>query len=406
MIAPTEFTAALEQAGISFVTGVPDSLLKDVCACITTTFPADRHVIATNEGSAVGLAIGHFLATSRPALVYMQNSGLGNIVNPVTSLADPQVYGIPMVLMVGWRGEMKADGTQIHDEPQHVKQGQVTVAQLDMLGIPYHVIDETTEDIGLVTQELTQLALERSGPVAILVRKNTFSSFKYAGKVEDQTLQTRESAIKLLMDTLPNDVPVVSTTGMASRELFEHRKATGNGHDRDFLTVGGMGHASQIATGIAMMRAPQKVLCIDGDGALLMHMGSLAVSAKQNNLIHIIINNGAHDSVGGQPTLADQLNLSGIAREYGYGFVAQAKTQDQITSTLQQALKTSTSAFIEIICKRGARSDLGRPDRSPAINKKDFMQFLAQSSSQSSVATTTTTELETMCEVIGEELGA
>ena len=382
MIAPSDFTAALDQAGIGFITGVPDSLLKDVCACITTTFPADRHVIATNEGSAVGLAIGHFLATSRPALVYMQNSGLGNIVNPVASLADPQVYGIPMVLMVGWRGEMKADGTQIHDEPQHVKQGQVTVAQLNILGIPYQLIDETTQEIGLVVQELTQLALERSGPVAILVRKNTFSSFKYTGKADEQTLQTRESAIKLLMDALPNDIPVVSTTGMASRELFEHRKATGNGHDRDFLTVGGMGHASQIATGIAMMRPQQKVLCIDGDGAMLMHMGSLAVSAKQPNLIHIVVNNGAHDSVGGQPTLANGLDLSKIASVCGYGVVARASSQQEIVSTLKQALQTRASTLIEITCKRGSRSDLGRPDRSPAVNKQDFMRFLQESTKQ------------------------
>jgi phosphonopyruvate decarboxylase len=376
MIDPATFLAALDEAGIKFAAGVPDSLLKDVCACITTRFPAERHVIATNEGSAVGLAIGHFLATGRPALVYMQNSGLGNVINPVASLADPLVYGIPMLVMIGWRGEMKADGNQLHDEPQHVKQGQITVAQLDVLGIPYRLLDENTTDIGALTKELTQLALARSGPVALLVRKQTFSAFKFDSKRDDQHLPTREQAIKRLIDALPENTPVVSTTGMASRELFEHRKTSGKGHDHDFLTVGGMGHASQIATGIAIERPGQKVLCIDGDGALLMHMGGLAISGRQSNLIHVVINNGAHDSVGGQPTLAQNLDLASIARDCGYGFVAQAASEQEILDNLQTALKGNCSAFLEIKCKRGARADVGRPDRSPARNKQDFMNFL------------------------------
>lgn len=380
MIDPILFRAALDEAGISFATGVPDSLLKDVCACISTCFPAERHVIATNEGSAVGLAIGHFLATGRPALVYMQNSGLGNAVNPVASLADPLVYGIPMLFMVGWRGEIKPDGAQLHDEPQHVKQGQITVAQLDILGIPYRLLDENTTDISAVMKELSQLALARSGPVAMLVRKQTFSPFKFEGKSNEAYLPTREQAIKLIIETLPENIAVVSTTGMASRELFEHRKASGSGYDHDFLTVGGMGHASQIATGIAMMRPSKKVLCIDGDGAVLMHMGGLTISGKQDNLIHVVINNGAHDSVGGQPTVAEHLDLSKIAGDCGYGFVAQAATEQEIVDNLQLAINSRRSVFLEIKCKRGARADLGRPDRSPAINKVDFMKFLQSTS--------------------------
>jgi phosphonopyruvate decarboxylase len=376
MIDPTTFLAALDEADIRFAAGVPDSLLKDVCACITTRFPAERHVIATNEGAAVGLAIGHFLATGRPALVYMQNSGLGNVINPVASLADPLVYGIPMLFMIGWRGEMKADGSQLHDEPQHVKQGQITIAQLDVLGIPYRLLDENTADIEALTKELTQLALTRSGPVALLVRKQTFSAFKFDSKRDDQHLPTREQAIKFLIDALPENTPVVSTTGMASRELFEHRKASGKGHDHDFLTVGGMGHASQIAAGIAIEHPGGKVLCIDGDGALLMHMGGLAISGKQSNLIHVVINNGAHDSVGGQPTLAQNLDLASIAGNCGYGFVAQAATEQDILDNLQTAIKGNCSAFLEIKCRRGARPDVGRPDRSPAMNKQDFMNFL------------------------------
>jgi phosphonopyruvate decarboxylase len=376
MINPMDFRAALDEADIRFITGVPDSLLKDVCACISSSYPAERHIIAANEGGAIGLAIGHYLATARPTLVYMQNSGLGNVVNPIASLADSQVNGIPMLLMVGWRGEMKADGTQLHDEPQHVKQGQITIAQLDILGIPYQVIDENTQNINIVLKDLVNLALERSGPVALLVRKQTFSSFKLSMQRHDEHLLTREAAIKLLIDNLPVNTPVVSTTGMASRELFEYRKATNAGHHRDFLTVGGMGHASQIATGIALAQPNNKVLCIDGDGAVLMHMGSLAISAKQANLIHVVINNGAHDSVGGQATVAEHLNLSKVAADCGYGFISQASTAQEVVKSIKASMHAKCSVFIEVKCKCGAKADLGRPDRTPSANKLDFMKFL------------------------------
>lgn len=376
MIDPIVFLAGINEADIRFVTGVPDSLLKDVCACITARFPTNRHVIATNEGSAVGLAIGHYLATGRPALVYMQNSGLGNMINPVSSLADPLVYGIPMLFLIGWRGEILPDGTQLHDEPQHVKQGKVTLAQLENLGIPCRLLDENTVGVESITSELTRLALARSGPVAFVVRKNTFSPFKHEVNHGDQHLLTREAAIKIVIDSLPENTPVVSTTGMASRELFELRKANGGTHERDFLTVGGMGHAAQIATGIAMAMPGQKIVCLDGDGALLMHMGGLAVSGTQNNLIHIVINNGAHDSVGGQPTRAQELDLSKIARNCGYVLVVRASKKEEILTALEQASKADGSVFLEIKCKRGARADLGRPDRTPATNKEDFMKFL------------------------------
>lgn len=376
MIAPSAFNLALQVAGIHFVAGVPDSLLKEVCACMTQSFPAERHVIAANEGAAVGLAIGHYLASGKPALVYMQNSGLGNVVNPIASLADPQVYGIPMLLMVGWRGEMLTDGTQLHDEPQHVKQGQVTIAQLDILEIPYVLIDANTPDIEQVLKELVELALKRQGPVALLVRKQTFSPFKLEAESDTSNLLSREQVIRLLVQNLPENTAIVSTTGMASRELFEYRKANGSGCDHDFLTVGGMGHASQIATGIAIAQPANKVLCIDGDGAMLMHMGSLAVSARQKNLMHVVINNGAHDSVGGQPTLAKDLDLFKIASDCGYGFVAQVATEESLLTQLSLAIRADTSVFLEIKCKCGARADLGRPDQTPATNKRAFMKFL------------------------------
>jgi phosphonopyruvate decarboxylase len=375
MIGPQDFIAALDAAGIGFVTGVPDSLLKDVCAAITTHFPPERHVIAANEGAAVGMAIGHYLATRRPALVYMQNSGLGNAVNPLASLADPAVYGIPMVLMVGWRGELQ-DGVQLKDEPQHVTQGRITPAQLEVLGIPYRIVDAAT-GIEACLREQAQLALAQSRPVALLVRKGTFGKFTLPDDGGDAALPSREDALAAVVARLPADLPIVSTTGMLSRELFELRKAAASGHGRDFLTVGGMGHAVSIASGIALALPGRRVACLDGDGAMLMHLGALTESARRAGLLHIVFNNGAHDSVGGQPTLARTLDLAAIAARCGYGLVLRADGAEAIAPAVDALLAHGAAGMLEIRCRRGARADLSRPDRSPAENKADFMDFLA-----------------------------
>lgn len=379
MIDPIELIHSLEELDIRFVTGVPDSLLKDVCACITGHFPPAQHVIATNEGSAVGLAIGHYLATGRPALIYMQNSGLGNVVNPVTSLADPQVYGVPMIFMIGWRGEMLEDGKQLSDEPQHAKQGQITIPQLEILDIPYRIIDGSATTATPLLDELVHTALSRCGPTALVVKKQTFFPFKMAKTDEEDRQLSREAAIGAVISVLPDHVPVVSTTGMASRELFELRNALGQGHSRDFLTVGGLGHAGQIAAGIAMARPDCQVVCIDGDGATLMHMGGLAISSDCINLLHILINNSSHDSVGGQPTKGTKLDFAEIAKACGYCRVSHAATSEEIIMNVQSMLGCGLSSFLEIRCKRGARLDLGRPDRTPLQNKIELMQFLQES---------------------------
>lgn len=376
MIDVNEFIAGLKACGIAFVTGVPDSLLKNACAGITASLSPDQHVIATNEGSAAALAIGHYLATARPALVYMQNSGLGNIVNPVMSLTDPLVYAVPMVLMIGWRGEIRADGSQLKDEPQHKKQGAATIALLDVLGIPHTVVDANTVDIGQVLRDLVARAVERSGPVALLVRKDSFSAFRSIKLEQDASRPTREEAIKIVLESLNEDGVVISTTGMASREVFELRKAAGQGHARDFLTVGGMGHASQIASGIAMAQPWRQVVCIDGDGAALMHAGALAIGAGCPNLIHFVLNNEAHDSVGGQPTKGNVLNFAEIALKFGYFSAIRIDTIAELKDHLATPPVRRGSTLIEVRCKIGSRADLGRPDRTPVQNKADFMAFL------------------------------
>lgn len=379
MIPPEEFISAAKKSGIDFITGVPDSLLKDLCACITDSYPVNQHIIASNEGSAIALGMGHFLATNRLPLIYMQNSGLGNIVNPLTSLADPEVYSIPMLLMIGWRGEILDDGTQIHDEPQHVKQGRITLKQLDILEIPYHILDNNTQNISNIIQVMTGKATERSGPVALVARKGTFSEFRLDLPDQDPELPTREEAIRTILDNLPGNIPIVSTTGMASREVFEIRKQTCMSHEQDFLTVGGMGHASQIAAGIALARPGSRVVCIDGDGAVLMHTGALAINADCHNLIHIVINNEAHDSVGGQPTKGSVLNFAEIARNFGYQTSYRVNSIIDLQQRLHESIHGHGSIMIEIKCRCGSQEDLGRPDRTPVENKIEFMQNMETS---------------------------
>jgi phosphonopyruvate decarboxylase len=378
MIAPENFVEALCKTGINFFTGVPDSLLKDLCAKLTVELPEENHVIAANEGSAVGLAIGYYLASSQPALVYMQNSGLGNVVNPLTSLADPKVYAIPMLLVIGWRGEIFEDGSQLSDEPQHKKQGEITLSQLDILDIPYKVIDKDTTELDKILSESLTQASVRSGPVAIVVRKGTFSPFKYeSGKSQNYPL-LREEAIDIIIDNIDQKTPIVSTTGVASRELFEKRKEKEQGHSRDFLTVGGMGYASSIAGGIAQALPNKKIVCIDGDGAALMHLGALAITADYNNLIHFLINNEAHDSVGGQPTKGDSISFSTVAKELGYQHTFEIESKEDLADICVNVDELEGSVLVTVKTKAGFRKNLGRPDRSPIDNKLDFMKFLRE----------------------------
>ncbi|MGE0676324.1 phosphonopyruvate decarboxylase [Pseudolabrys sp.] len=380
MIDPIKFVAALKESGVSLFTGVPDSLLKSVCDCVDSEF-ANMHRSATNEGSAIGLAIGWYLGAGRPALVYMQNSGFGNAVNPLISLADAQVYGVPMVLLVGWRGEIM-NGQQLHDEPQHVKQGAISQALLKLLDIPFEVLGGECTEPAALAKRAVDMAFARRGPAAILVRKNTFLPYliKSPSRVNSVSAfpLTREAAIELVIGELNDDARIVSTTGMASRELFELRARRGGRHDLDFLTVGGMGHASQIATGLAQSRPDLRIICLDGDGALLMHLGGLANSAIQSNLLHIVLNNECHDSVGGQPTRAAGLALSRVAKSLGYINIMSVSLPDTVAPAVRNLLTSKGSSFLEIKCRAGARTNLGRPTRTARQNVDDFTASLAR----------------------------
>lgn len=377
MINPDDFINALVARGLTFFSGVPDSLLKELCLTLNAHHELS-HFTACNEGAATGMAIGHHLATGRIPVVYMQNSGLGNIVNPVCSLASADVYGIPLLFIIGWRGEVLPDGEQLHDEPQHVMQGRVTLAQLEVLGIPYHVLDGDQHFPTEAFDMLLEQSRQRQHPVALVIRKNTFAASGRKQSTIDSALPLREEAVSTCLDALPTNVPIVSTTGMLSRELYEQREQRGEGHARDFLTVGGMGLASQIALGIGHSCPGSHVMCLDGDGAVLMHMGGLTNAARVDGMVHVVINNGAHESVGGQPTAAGQLTLADIARASGYHTVITVDSLAGLKGAVCKALQEEGSHFIEVRCKTGHRSELGRPATTPVQNRDGFMAFLTE----------------------------
>ena len=368
MIDVKEAYEALVKSGVDLFTGVPDSLLKNFCAYITDTVSQQYHIIAANEGNAVGIAAGHYLATGRPALVYMQNSGLGNAVNPLLSLADERVYSIPMVLLIGWRGE-----PGVHDEPQHVKQGAVTTSMLQSMQIPYVILEHEEQ-----LRQQVLLAMERQGPTAVVVRKGTFGSYRLKKASVNNYPLSREEAMKLVVDHLGTDDVIVSTTGKLSRELFEYRQTRGHGHGHDFLTVGSMGHSSSIALGIALEQPRRRVFCFDGDGAFIMHTGALSVvaSMQPENFFHVLFNNGAHESVGGQPTVGFLLDAVAVARASGYRHALTATTAEEIMQALQQLNGLQGPVLLELRVAIRSRDDLGRPTTTPVQNKEAFMSEL------------------------------
>ena len=360
---------------IKFYTGVPDSLLKNFCSYITDHTDKSNHIIAANEGNALSLGIGYHLSTNKIPLVYMQNSGLGNIINPLLSLADNDVYSTQALLMIGWRGE-----PGVKDEPQHKKQGRITLDLLDTMEVPYEVLsaDDTEQTAIEKISSIINLIKEHGKVSALIVKKNTFEKYSLNKKMKTSYDMYREDAIKIIIDELTNKDIFISTTGVTSRELFEYREELGQSHENDFYTVGGMGHASQIALGVALQNKKNEVYCLDGDGALLMHMGSAAIVAQQNcdNYKHILFNNGAHDSVGGQPTVGFEIDFQSIAKSCGYKNVLYADNRNDLKKSLEKIKGLDSCCFLEIKVNKGFRANLGRPTTSPIDNKKSFMSFL------------------------------
>lgn len=373
MIRPEYFIETLRGLGIDFYAGVPDSLLKNICAYISDTMDERHNIITANEGGAVGLAAGYHLATGKIPVVYMQNSGEGNIINPLASLTDKDVYGIPVLLVIGWRGK-----PGVHDEPQHVKQGKVTLPLLDTMGVPYQVLSKDEAEAGRQLKEAVDRMNATSEVYALVIEKDTFEPYKLQNVVNRDLPLSREEAIQKVAASLGEKDVIVSTTGMISRELFEYRTAMGQGHERDFLTVGSMGHASQIALGIAMEKQDRRVWCFDGDGASIMHMGGMAIVASKHpeNYIHVVFNNGAHDSVGGQPTVGLDIDLPAVARAVGYVDACSVTTEDELLRALENLKSVKGPVLLQICVRKGNRRDLGRPTTTPVENKEALIAFL------------------------------
>ena len=367
MVNTKEFYDYLCSKDMDFFSGVPDSLLKDLCACVTENAGKDNNIITANEGNAVAIACGRYLSTKKIGVVYMQNSGLGNIVNPLLSLIDEDVYNVPELFIIGYRGQ-----PGVHDEPQHVKQGKLTLPLLDTLGIKYHILDENYKsEIDTAYEYMTKT----NKPYALVVKKGTFTPYKM--KKQDNNFEmSREEALKEILSNLHDDDFVVSTTGKTSREIFEIREQRHQGHGNDFLTVGSMGHTSSIALGMSL-GTDKDVYCIDGDGSFLMHMGSSAIVAhnEKNNLRYILINNGAHESVGGQPTVALDINTKKILEAVGFMKVYESKTLDELKENMVKLRAALKSAMI-VYTHQGSRDDLGRPTKTPIENKEAIMEKL------------------------------
>lgn len=364
----------VEVIGSEFYAGVPDSQLKPLCNYLMEKYDVNpkHHVIAANEGNCVGIAAGYYLATKKIPVVYMQNSGEGNVINPLASLLNEKVYGIPIVFVIGWRGQ-----PGVHDEPQHVYQGEITTKLMELMGVPYVILDSEMTDHSFENEfKLLKTNLLKGKSIAIIVKKGALQYVEKCSYANEYGVK-REEIIKHIVRVTKDD-PIISTTGKASRELFEIREKEKQGHEKDFLTVGSMGHSSSIAMGIALQKESTKLWCIDGDGALLMHMGAMAVigANKIENMVHIVINNGAHETVGGMPTVAKEVDLVQIAKGCGYPFVTSVSTIDELDNVLELAKKRTELCFIEVKSAIGSRDDLGRPTTTTKENKDGFMEYL------------------------------
>lgn len=358
-----------------FFTGVPDSTLRSLGDYLMNTKGiGSDHIIAANEGNSIGIAAGHYLATGEVPIVYMQNSGIGNAINPITSLLNEKVYAIPCIFLVGWRGE---PGTS--DEPQHKFQGEITIELLETVGIKVFIISNCTveEELLDMIQEGEKL-LQAGRSIAFLIKKGAITNSEKREYVNSYQL-IREEAIEQILKCSQEDI-VVASTGKIGREVFEVRERNRQSHQYDFLSVGSMGHCSSIALGIAKEKPQTRVWCLDGDGSVLMHMGAVAVigASQINNLVHIVFNNEAHESVGGLPTVSGRINLPKIFMACGYKRVYCVETIQQLCNALDEIKSEQKLCFLEIKVAIGSRGDLGRPTISTIENKKGFMKYLNQ----------------------------
>ena len=347
---------SLAEQGITFFTGVPDSYLNGFCNYALANMPA-RNIIAANEGNAVGIASGHYFATKETPLVYMQNSGLGNVVNPLASLADHDVYAVPMILLIGWRGQ----GNTEPNHPQHKLQGEITPGMLDVMHIPYSILKDDDADFRAVIEKAAAYCRENRRAYALIAPKGVMAAAEKANNVDAVYPMSREEAIAVILDQMPEDTVYSATTGRATRELFFLRERRNETKAHDFLNVGSMGHASSVALGIALEKPERHVVCLDGDSACMMHMGAMTMVSKLDvpNFLHVVLNNGAHESVGGQPSAGHKVDFTKIAEACGYATTGKAvETEQELIDAIAALKDCGKAAFIDCRIHKGLNSKL------------------------------------------------
>lgn len=344
----------LEKQEVTFFTGVPDSYLNGFCNYALNNFP-ERNIIAANEGNAVGIAAGHYFASKEIPLVYMQNSGMGNIVNPLASLVDEHVYAVPMLLLIGWRGQA---GTG--DWPQHELQGQITLGLLDVMGIQYRILPDDNSQVTEILKTAMEYCKTYRKPYALVAPKGVMAGEKINNKDAIYPM-SREEVIEIILDHMPENTIYSATTGRATRELFFLRERRNEGKEHDFLNVGAMGHASSVALGIALEKPGRKVVVLDGDSATMMHMGAMTMVSNLDvpDFIHVVLNNGAHESVGGQPSVGHKINFTKIAEACGYETVHHSVTsKEELIEAIEVLRECGKASFIDVRIHKGLSGKL------------------------------------------------
>lgn len=373
MVNQEQLFKALEGMGVNFFTGVPDSLLNDFCLYLVKNIPDGQHVMAANEGNAVAIAAGHYMATGDIPVVYMQNSGIGNATNPLLSLTHDCVYGIPMILVIGWRGD-----PAINDHAQHKKQGELTPVLMDDMDIPYEILDDENTVIQKFEWAVGK-AKEISAPVALIAKKAILTEKVKKQEYAESPLMNREEAVSAVVDILGKDVIYLGTTGRATREVHEQLKAHGIGDGHEFQNVGSMGHVSSVGLGIALAKPKQKVVVFDGDAAAVMHLGALATNCryKAGNMIHIVLNNGVNESVGGQPSAGYVVNLTDIAAACGYRTPGHAiETKEELQQIVREQKDGDMPLFIDVHVRQGIRKDMPKLNIDHKAQKTALMENL------------------------------
>ena len=352
MIKTEEFISFLTKKKINFFCGVPDSTLNSFLNALS--IKKKKNVIAPNEGGAVALAMGYYLKTKKIPLVYMQNLGLGNATDPLTSLCAPEVYSIPMVLLIGWRGN-----PHMKDEPQHLVTGKNTLNILKLFKIKTVIIrsNKSFKSIGKIinhSQKFKKI-------VAIVVPPGIFS--KLSVKVKKSNLPIRSNVIEKILRSVKKNTRIISTIGFSSREFFQVKKEKKIKNGKLFLMVGGMGHASATSLGVHLNSGKNEVICVDGDGAFLMHMGNVATAGvyAKKNFKYILFDNNAHESTGVQPTISNKINFKKIASGFGFKKVYELKTKKDVENKLSKIMKLTQPTFIRIVVATGTFKKLERP---------------------------------------------